>query len=86
MKHAKEMLSKMIVEANNIDNTAETRENCRDCAEWIESVILSPTPPTMRQVPFSWFYEAICGRCGAVLKTEDDTCPKCGGKIDWKRI
>jgi ribosomal protein L40E len=83
MKQARELLKKMIVEANNVDNPSETRQICRECAEWIEAVILSPTKPKMRRVPFSWFYEAICGRCGAVLTSDEGDCERCGCKIDW---
>lgn len=84
--NARELLSKMLLEANNAANTAETRQNCRECAEWIEKVVLSGTRPKMRRVPFSWFYEAVCGRCNAVLTSDEDTCEQCGCPIDWKGI
>ena len=83
MKKPKELLSKMLTEANNIENTAETRQNCRDCAEYLETVILSGVKPKLVPVPFSWFYEAICGFCGKPLETDDKECSKCGMTIDW---
>lgn len=83
MKTPKELLSKMLVEANNIENTAETRDNCRDCAEYLETVVLSGVKPKLIQVPFSWFYEAVCGWCGNPLETDERECSKCGMTIDW---
>ena len=83
MKTPKELLSKMLVEANNVENTAETRQNCRDCAEYLEKVVLSGVKPKLVPVPFSWFYEAICGFCGSPLETDERECSKCGMTIDW---
>lgn len=83
MKKPKELLSKMLFEANNAANTAETRQNCRDCADYLETVILSGVKPKLVQVPFSWFYEAICGCCGKPLETDDKECSECGMTIDW---
>lgn len=86
MRNASDLFSRMIAEANNTANTAETRRNCRECAEWIETIILSPTPPKLRRVPFSWFYEAICGKCGAILTSDENECEQCGCRIDWKKF
>lgn len=83
MKHAKELLSKMLFEANNVENTAETRQNCREAAEYLERVVLSGVKPKLVPVPFSWFYEAICGCCGKPLETDDKECSECGMTIDW---
>ena len=83
MKKPKELLSKMLFEANNVANTAETRQNCRDCAEYLETVVLSGVKPKLVQVPFSWFYEAVCGCCGKPLETDDKECSACGMTIDW---
>lgn len=83
MKTPKELLSKMLVEANNIENTADTRQVCADCAEYLEKVVLSGVKPKLVQVPFSWFYEAICGYCGKPLETDDKECSACGMTIDW---
>lgn len=83
MKTPKELLTKMLVEANNVENTAETRQNCRDCAEYLEAVVLSGVKPKLVPVPFSWFYEAICGFCGSPLETDEKECSKCGMTIDW---
>lgn len=86
MRNASDLFSRMVAEANNSANAAETRQICRECAEWIETVILSPAPPKLRRVPFSWFYEATCGRCGAILAGDGDECEECGSKIDWKKF
>lgn len=86
MKKAVTMLRKMRTEAENIANPPETRENCRECAEWIETIILSAKAPKLRRVPFSWFYEAICGQCNGVLQTDTGDCPYCGNKIDWSKL
>ena len=83
MKKPKDLLSKMLFEANNVENTAETRQNCRDCAEYLETVILSGVKPKLVPVPFSWFYEAHCGMCGSRLETDEDDCSHCGMPIDW---
>ena len=83
MRQARELLKKMIVEANNVDNPAETRQICRECAEWIEAIVLSGVKPKLVPVPFSWFYEAICGCCGKPLETDDKECSECGMTIDW---
>ena len=83
MKKPKELLTKMLFEANNSANTAETRQNCRDCADYLETVVLSGVKPKLVPVPFSWFYEAICGFCGSPLETDEHECSKCGMTIDW---
>lgn len=86
MKTPKELLTKMLVEADNIENTAETRQNCRDCAEYLERVVLSGVKPKLVPVPFSWFYEAQCGFCGKRLETDTDYCDGCGMQIDWSAM
>lgn len=83
MTKPKELLSKMLTEANNVENTAETRQNCRECAEYLEGIVLSGVKPKLVQVPFSWFYEAICGYCGKPLETDERECSSCGMTIDW---
>lgn len=83
MKKPKELLSKMLFEANNAANTAETRQNCRDCADYLEAVITKGTQPKLTPIPFSWFYEATCGFCGKPLETDEDNCSRCGTPIDW---
>lgn len=86
MTKPRELLSKMWLEANNAANTDETRQNCRECAEWIEAVVLSGVKPKLVPVPFSWFYEAICGCCGKPLETDEKECSECGMTIDWDVI
>ena len=83
MTKPKELLSKMLFEANNAANTAETRQNCRECAEYLERVILSGFKPKLVPVPFSWFYEAQCGFCGARLESDTKECENCGMPIEW---
>lgn len=86
MKEPKQLLSAMITEANNSENSPETRQNCRECADWLETVVLSGTPPKMQRVPFSFVYVAICGVCGNPLESDEPDCDKCGCKIAWNRI
>ena len=86
MKTARELLRAMITEANNAQNSPETRQNCRECADWFEAKVLSGTPPKMQRVPFSFTYIAICGECGAPLESDEPDCDKCGCKIAWERI
>ena len=86
MKESKQLLSAMITEANNSANSPETRQNCRECADWFETVVLSGTQPKMQRVPFSFVYVAICGVCGTPLESDDPECEHCGCKIAWNRI
>lgn len=82
--NAKQILSKLITEANNVDLPSETRETCREASNFIEGIIVSPMAPKMRNIPFSGFYEAVCPSCGKPLQTDMDHCEKCGQHIDWK--
>lgn len=81
-----ELLNKMLFEANNAENTAETRRNCREAADYLESVVLLNVRPKLIRIPFSWYFVAVCGRCNGELHTEEDTCEHCGCKIDWKAV
>ena len=85
-KKAKEHFERMIAEANNAENSRETQQNCRECADWFETVVLLGTPPKMQRVPFSFVYVAICGVCGTPLESDDPECEHCGCKIAWNRI
>lgn len=57
---------------------------CREASNIIEGIIISPTAPKMRYIPFSGFYEAVCPSCDEPLQTDTDHCEKCGQRIDWK--
>ena len=83
VKKAKEHFERMIAEANTAENSPQTRQNCRECAEWIESVFLSDDRPKLRRVPFSWQYEVVCPSCGEPLCTDEGECLECGKKINW---
>lgn len=86
MLKPKDLLSRMIAEANYSANSPETRKNCRECADWLESVVLSGTPPKMQRVPFSFAFVAVCGVCGTTLESDEPECEHCGCKIAWERI
>lgn len=78
-----QVLSKLWVEANNASNSKETRAVCRECAEWLEKIVLQGIKPRMVKIPFSWHFEARCGNCGEKLTTDESLCESCGRKIDW---
>ena len=76
-------LSKLWVEANNAKNSEDTREVCREVAEWLEKIVVQGVQPKLVKMPFSWFYETRCGNCGEPLTTDEKFCEHCGRKIDW---
>lgn len=80
---ARELLNKLIIEANNTEVPVETRKILKQAVEFVEREIVSPTKPRMRLVPFGDFYEATCPSCGEPLETDSADCPKCHQKIDW---
>lgn len=83
MKNAREVLTRMIVEANNVKNPKETREFMKDCADWLESIVTKEVKPVMVRVPFSWYFQAGCGNCGELLTTDEKYCEHCGQAIKW---
>lgn len=83
---ARELLSKLIVEANNTEVPIETRKILKYAVEFIQGEIASPMRPRMRLVPFGEFYEVICPSCGEPLETESRCCCNCKQQIDWTKL
>ena len=80
---ARELLSKLIVEANNTEVPVETRKILKYAIEYLQGEIASPKKPRMRLVPFGDFYAALCPSCGELLETDSPRCPKCRQQIEW---
>lgn len=82
----KTLFKKMVVEANNVENSAHTRKVCKECAEWFEKRLTVGVKPKLVRIPFSWTFQAVCGNCDRPLQTDEGSCPECGCKIEWKGL
>ena len=56
------------------------------CGYAAERLDVSPVPPVMVSIPFSWAKELQCGFCGAKISAEQSKCVKCGKAIAWHSL
>lgn len=86
MKHAADLLMVMSKEASNNKNPPETRQACKECADWFKAFLAVPVKPKMQRVPFGFSFIALCGMCGEELTSDENTCEHCGSTIAWDKI